>query len=529
MAFPTFIMGILAVLTGLLVATGLLVFWIRENSPQTLVSRSMMLEAEDGISFLFDGEVLLNATPHAAEILAQNRGSASDWENVVSLLSARFPHLRSDCKELATKGRLQIRPSDGLPGWIDAEYWNGLAKLTLEQEKPHPDDTIDPLTAAAIEHELETLRCIGEDSPQLIWKRDADGVLTWANRAYIELTEALFPVAKDAIRSWPPPDIFSQASNPVGAAPVFEMHRLEISEEQDPMWYEITSVRRNTDTIHFAVDASAVVNARKAQAGFIQTLSKTFAELSVGLAIFDTDRKLVMFNPAVTDLTTLSPEFLISRPTLRSFLDRLRDRQMIPEPKNYANWRDQIADLESAAREGTYSENWLLPNGQTYRVTGQPHPNGAIALLIEDVSDAVAVTRRFRAQIETSQAVLDKLELAICVFSPTGTLTMANSAYRQLWGREDAARIGGQEINDEAKIWQSFTQPTPIWVRLETAVLASTRMEPWSDSVPLEEETNIACHYEPLPDGSHLVTFALASSPDQGTNRSYDSDMPRAG
>ncbi|MDQ7070109.1 MAG: hypothetical protein Q9M48_05105 [Rhodobacterales bacterium] len=52
------------------------------------------------------------------------------------------------------------------------------------------------------------------------------------------------------------------------------------------------------------------------------------------------------------------------RPNLLSFFDRLRDNRMMPEPKNYSSWREQIADLVAAATDGRYFETWTLePTG----------------------------------------------------------------------------------------------------------------------------------------------------------------------
>jgi PAS domain-containing protein len=133
--------------------------------------------------------------------LKQNgKDHRSDWENFLPLLSARFPHLRSQCLDLATVGTKTFTPEDGQPGWIEAEFWNGLARITVFQDKEHPEEILTPLTTAAMEHELETLRGIGEDSPQLIWKHDAEAVMTWANRAYIEMSEEINSAGPDDIR-----------------------------------------------------------------------------------------------------------------------------------------------------------------------------------------------------------------------------------------------------------------------------------------------------------------------------------------
>lgn len=513
------VMGlIVAIGLGVLTAFVAMGFWIRANAATSTTIRTLMQEAEDSVTFLFDDDVLVDLTPRARTLMEQGDGQRSDWENFLSLLSARFPNLRSQCHDLASVGQKTIAPIDGQNGWIDAEYWNGLARITLVQDKDHPDETLDSLTASAMEHELETLRSIGEDSPQLIWKRDADGVLVWANRAYIELSEATNPAGSKDVRPWPPRDVFGDTASPAGAAPIIDMQRIDIPDEDKPIWYEVTSLKRGNETIHFAVDASAVVFAREAQRNFVQTLTKTFAQLSVGLAIFDSDRRLVLFNPALVDLTALPTDFLIGRPTLFSVLDRLRDQNMIPEPKNYATWRDQMVALESAAVEGSYHETWLLANGQTFRVTGKPHPNGAIAFLMEDISDEISLTRKFRSQIDTSNAVIDNLAASVAVFSASGSLIMANRAYRQLWGAQPEGSLSNRDFNDELATWKATSAPSPVWLKLKETLSRGGGDAQWNGSIWLDSHIEILCHYAPLPDGNHQITFTPSGHDSDAAN-----------
>ncbi|PVA07640.1 PAS-domain containing protein [Thalassorhabdomicrobium marinisediminis] len=496
-----------ALFLGIAVAVVLLIYWIRANSSSAIISRTLMHEAEESIAFLFDDQELVDLTPRAKGLMTQADKQRTDWENLVTLLSARFPHLRSQCADLASVGKKTILPEDGGTGWIEAEFWNGLARITLVQDDDPPDKTLDALTASAMEHELNTLRCIGEDSPQLIWKRDAEGVLIWANRAYIEMSETLNPVGADEIRPWPPHDVFQEAPPPQGTAPLIDMHRVDLPGAEAPIWYEVTSLRRGTDTIYFAIDATPVVAARDAQRTFVQTLTKTFAHLSVGLAIFDEDRRLVLFNPALVDLTTLPADFLIGRPTLFAVLDRLRNLQMIPEPKNYNTWRDEVVALETAAAAGSYHETWTLPNGQTFRVTGKPHPNGAIAMLIEDISDDVSLTRKFRSQIDTTRAVIDNVPGSIAVFSASGALILANEAYRQLWGAQHDGSFADQDFLDELATWQALSAPSPVWMKLKKTLTQGGSNGRWSGQIWLDNQVEVTCHYAPLPEGNHQITF----------------------
>ncbi len=512
-----------------LAAVLLLTIWIKANGKTAATARTLMQEAEGTISFLFEDDTLLDATPRARELLTSNgTKQSSDWENFLTLVSGRFPHLRSQLSDLAVIGTKSISPEDGQPGWMQAEYWSGLSRLTLIQDRDDPVETLDPLTAAAMEHELQTLRSIGEDSPQLIWKRDAEGVLTWANRAYIELSEQIFPIEDGGIRPWPPSDIFGDIESPAGVVPIIDMHRIDLETQADPIWFEVTSLKRGHNTIHFAIDASAVVTAREAQRNFVQTLTKTFAQLSVGLAIFDSDRRLVMFNPAIVDLTTLSPEFLVGRPTLFSFLDRLRDAQMIPEPKNYNNWRESMSELEAAAEEGNYHQAWLLPNGQTFRVTGKPHPDGAIAFLFEDISDEISLSRKFRSQIETSAAALDNLLDAVAVFSSDGSLILSNSAYRSLWGGYCEEALVGPDLPGEIRRWQKFSSSGSEWETLENMVAKGELNRAWQGLIWPEGNTKVACRYAPLPDGNHQFIFTANSSVSNVPAQTQGSDEPKS-
>ena len=185
----------------------------------------------------------------------------------------------------------------------------------------------------------------------------------------------------------------------------------------------------------------------------MQTLTQTFAHLPIGLAVFDRNRQLALFNPALMDLTALDPQWLSSRPTLSAFLDRLRENRHIPEPKNYKSWRDRIAVLEQASVDGTYEENWPLPSGQTYKVIGRPHPEGAVALLFEDITASLSLQRQFRSELELGQSVIDRLPDAIAVFSPANELVMSNTAFASLWGVDPGSMVARMDFRDVKTLW----------------------------------------------------------------------------
>jgi PAS domain-containing protein len=217
----------------------------------------------------------------------------------------------------------------------------------------------------------------------------------------------------------------------------------------------------------------------------------------------------VLFNPALTDLTSLEAEFLSSRPSLIGFLDRLREKRVMPEPRDYRSWRASIAEIEAASRDGTYSETWSLPDGQTYRVSGRPHPDGAVALLFEDISAEMSLTRKFRSQLEQSQEVIDALDDAVVIFSASGELIRVNAAYKELWGSAPDACLAGTSATEATRVWHEMTAPTPIWGDFRDFTLQSRDRTEWSAQATLRDGRSIDCRFVPQRGCATLAIFRV--------------------
>ncbi len=89
---------------------------------------------------------------------------------------------------------------------------------------------------------------------------------------------------------------------------------------------------------------SEVATSKDTLKRFTETLSTTFAHLSGGLAIFDADKSLFLFNPALSDLLDLDPAWLAKRPSISDFISMLGEKRNLPEKKNFLEWRRLLTD-----------------------------------------------------------------------------------------------------------------------------------------------------------------------------------------
>ncbi|WP_210878396.1 PAS-domain containing protein [Roseovarius autotrophicus] len=456
------------VLIGIALVLSLVVVWISGLMPDRRAHPAPM---EPGTTrhFLFRDGALVDTDVAEFTLPEPQDADESDWLRFRRWLAPRF-----DLPETVENGKT---------------LQDGAARLALVLQGATLRVTLsDPETCAVARHDL--LHRLSEATqqgaalmaaPLPMWLRDPSGRIRCENRAASTLSA---------------PDRAELLAATVPG---------RIALESPSRWYDMTIETQNHGQIHYARDVTASVLAEQAQRDFIRTLGKTFADLPTGLAIFDRNRSLAMFNPALVDLTGLDPVFLSARPGILDFFDTLRDRQVMPEPRNYANWRTQIDAMIRAADDGQYQDVWSLVNGRTYRVTGRPHPNGAVAFLFADISDEVAVTRDQRIALDLRQAALDRVEEAVAVLARDGALLFCNRRFALLTRLAPEARTG-LALPDLLAICRTRFPRATLWQSVEDRIRAGA-VSAFAESAMLDHGTRLAVRLMPLGQGRALLSL----------------------
>ena len=365
--------------------------------------------------------------------------------------------------------------------------------------------------------EVALLSGVVDSSPVLSWVVDPDGQVVWGNGAYKSL--ALSQGGDGAAQGWPLPALF-----PLDGTEGAQPRRRIVDGAGRTRWFDLappTAAAGGARQMH-ASPVDATVAAERSLDAFIQTLTKTFAHLPTGLAIFDREQRLVMFNPALVDMTGLDPQWLSRRPRIADFFDRLRDRRKLPEPRDYKAWRDRLSDLARVDGRGTYRETWTLPTGQTYVVTGRPQADGAVALMLEDETAGLSAASRDRADRETLAAALGIGGGAVFVFAAGGRAIGASTA--------SAGRAAPPAETLEAAIgrWADAYRPSPAWAELRAcagmAGEARTRAA-WSGILRRDDGGRTTMRILPIRTGGVAVAFEdLPAAP---ARTRYARSLPR--
>ncbi|WP_415255606.1 PAS-domain containing protein [Sulfitobacter sp.] len=479
--------------------------WLNDPNPQRTPNQT---ETPADQIYLFDQGVLQHASEATQNFLPLEAGF-HEWTDLREKIVDRFTLFPKQPKLYGT-GSMTLDAIDlNGPTQINISWDNGLnwvQFLGLEGDQPS-----EALESRIMSHGLTSSLTIP------VWQVCKDGVLIWWNPAYEALHARVFPTL------------------PVEEKPIFSpedettCQRVSLRDVSTGKkeWFDV-SYREVDGVLNYqAICISNLVHAEEAQRNFVQTMTKTFAQLSIGLAIFNRNGQLALFNPALVDLTGLPAQFLSTRPTLQTFFDRLRETRKMPEPKNYANWRTAISELVNAANDGRYDDTWSLDSGQTFRVKGRPHPDGATALLIEDITADVSLTRHFRAELELGQSIFDTLDDGIAVFSGTGVLTFSNKAYQSLWKVDPDTSFADVTIHDAIQDWKRKAAENPMWPEIESFVRSFVDRKSWSIPVYLTDGTHMTCLISPIVAGATLIRFHIIKRSDIQARRASPQDTSR--
>ena len=356
--------------------------------------------------------------------------------------------------------------------------------------------------AAAAERELNTVAAMLNAIPGPVWRLDPAGNLAWANRYYHGLSaDAL--AALDAAQA-----------NKIVTLPGDPPHAFDICSASDDSSGDAPDNTADTPArIHFGLPADHLLETQASLRRFVETLTQTFAHLPIGLAIFDRDRRLNLFNPALSDLLALDPSWLAGRPKFRAVMERLRASGRMPDRAEFQTWLHHLNAMEATAADTGYHDTWLLPGGQNLRATGQPHPDGALAFVFEDMTQLSHVESRHRTDIVLNQAILDQMDEAVAVFDTTGALVFANQTFDRLWDIDSGATLRAPDIHTLVTRWARLGGAAQHWAALTAHVSGGAERQSGQTLLDVPGHGAMLCIWATLPDASALVYFKPPPTP----------------
>ncbi|MEM9223268.1 MAG: ATP-binding protein [Pseudomonadota bacterium] len=382
--------------------------------------------------------------------------------------------------------RLPLKDGEGVAA---SRYDGPLPAVFLESTGPQRASAD---TAARLER-------LVAGAPHAAWVEGVDGTRLWENAAYAKAVGA--PSHPSGA---PEPLLDANAAAQVaGQADGGFREQVATIVGGERRVLDVVAERVDGALAAMALDVTDVANALSGKDRALQSHAVTLDRLGTAIAIFGPDRRLAFHNAAFGTLFQLPTAFLEQSPPEERVLDRLRADRRLPETADFKAWkREQLKGYET--REG-FESWWHLPDGQTLRVVANPGSDGGVTYVYENVTEQLALERRYNALSRTQGETIDNLGEGVASFGPDGLLRLANPAFWALSGVSSAEvgthvrtlAVGAPE--ETAMVWAALTQQVTGLTDHRTAI---------HDRLERADQRVLDYAFSPLPDGSTLATFA---------------------
>jgi signal transduction histidine kinase len=358
----------------------------------------------------------------------------------------------------------------------------------------------------ALAAEVETMRAMLSVAPMPIWLRDETGALVWVNAAYAAAVEA--KDAGEAVAHGL--ELLDTTGRQMIASahvenPVFT-RRLPAIVAGARRIFDVADIASEGGSAAIAVDTTEVESAQAALRREVEFNARTLDQLQTAVAVFGPDRRLKFSNAAYRSLFGLDAAFLDSAPDEMTVLDQLRASRKLPEQADFRRWRDELL---SAYRSPESQEHWWhLPDGQTLRVIANPHPQGGMTWIYENVTERLDLESRYNALVSVQGETLDHLSEGVAVFGSDGRLRLYNPSFAAVWSLDPALFADSPHVSAVVAACRRPHDDEAMWRRF-TASVAGVDENRASISGRMEREDGRVIDYAtvPLPDGQTMVTF----------------------
>ena len=357
--------------------------------------------------------------------------------------------------------------------------------------------------------EQEALRALVAEAPIIAWHRTAEGTVNWSAGRIVTRTGGVTPeIAVELIAAR------MRVNRQPALAGEPQKFRIEIvvgDGAETVSLHVVEIIRQDGSRIGFATDAGTAAAAERTLTRFVQTMTETFAHLTVGLAIFDRNQSLALFNPALVQMWQVEPAWLARRPSLRDILDELRSIRRLPELEDFHSWRARLLGLFENTEAADYEELWHLADGSNIRVLARPHPHGALAFTFDDVTERMRLEQRYRHSIDLRRATLDGLAEGIAVFGANGLLQFVNQAFHEIWGTDSDTVYAAMHARQLIGLCEEITAEPEIWQKLHGFITGEESRRAWTTRIETIAGRALMARFAPLPDGSTLSVFSDVS------------------
>ena len=345
-------------------------------------------------------------------------------------------------------------------------------------------------------------------APYPLWRISGVGKLTWVNEAYIKAVGGESLEAVLSAQTHLDPAAAEQSENVLKTGEVTEGNRpIVIDGELKAMAVMVFPVSGGAAGI--ATDATEADGLREALTRHIRAHDELLNTMEEAIVIFAADKRMSFQNKAFVTMFDLEDSWTADRPGHSEWLDHLREKRLVPEQSDFAEWKAGELSLYTDWPDEVPPEIWGLPDGRTLRLARLRDPSGGISLLFSDITQTVTLQSQLGTLINVQKTTLDRLSEGIAVFGSDGRLKIHNAAFGDIW------KLSKDTLKDNPRFRDIIENSLPLYSdRAFWSEMAARTTDPNPEvrrhiegEITTGDDKILTWLSRPLPDGATLIAW----------------------
>jgi signal transduction histidine kinase len=177
-----------------------------------------------------------------------------------------------------------------------------------------------------------------------------------------------------------------------------------------------------------AVESTALLAARTDAESALTQTATALTMLRIGLAVFDSQRCLLLANPRFAALLALPPDRLVPGFSFGAMLHLMETREEFAGSDGSAF----IASLRDAAPGVSWTARRHRADGRSIDVMFDPLPDGGCTISVSDITPQARAEDEARRRAHLLDLVLLHVPHGICVYGPDHRVAMFNDTYNKV-------------------------------------------------------------------------------------------------
>ncbi len=177
-----------------------------------------------------------------------------------------------------------------------------------------------------------------------------------------------------------------------------------------------------------AVETTALIAARADAESALAQTATALTTLRIGLAIFDSQRRLLLANPRFAALLALPPDRLVSGYAFEAMLNLMETREEFASPDGMAF----IASLRDTQPGISWTSRRQRTDGRSLDILFDPLPDGGFAISVTDITPQARAEDEARRRARLLDLILLNVPHGICVYGPDHRVAMFNDTYNKV-------------------------------------------------------------------------------------------------